>query len=443
MTWRVGSSTTNTMPGVSIAASRAGRLVLARSYGWAHVTERRPLTPDHCIATGSCTKLLTTMAVLTAVEAGLTSLETPVYTIRAGDTIARHGLTSAQFQQESNRATGKGFRPVCVSGYGEGAGTRFAAIWEKRPGPAWRARHGMSGAYYQVEVARVHAQLLAEAGTHGLVGVQRAGLTSAAVEREDQLPAQSLVQGLPTDECLELADQRGVPAAGEVGLDAVLHDLQALRVQPAGVTAERGEPVEAHEGGSTPQPERLPQQVRGLRVPGSRQRLPTLASQHPELVDVHLRRGAAEHVAPALGDQQPPPVRPLTVPSAARFQCRPQLGDVAAQHRRCRARRPAVPAVLDQPVVRDDLVRVHREQREDRLRTWTTQGYRASVPHRLRRTQQTYPHVHREAVPSAVCHCVPQQAHGLPVSAGTRGDHPDTGPGCTRSLPDPRAHRGR
>jgi Bacterial tandem repeat domain 1 len=63
--------------------------------------------------------------------------------------VARHGLTSSQYQQEFNKWTGQGFRLSHVSGYRVGSSTLYAAIWEKSAGAALAARHGMTGSDYQ------------------------------------------------------------------------------------------------------------------------------------------------------------------------------------------------------------------------------------------------------------------------------------------------------
>ncbi len=63
--------------------------------------------------------------------------------------VARHGMTSAQYQSEFNTWTSQGFRLTHVSGYDVAGQARFAAIWEKKAGPAWVARHGMTSAQYQ------------------------------------------------------------------------------------------------------------------------------------------------------------------------------------------------------------------------------------------------------------------------------------------------------
>jgi hypothetical protein len=65
--------------------------------------------------------------------------------------VARHGMTSAQYQQEFDKYGKEGYRLVHVSGYGVSGKAHYAAIWEKKSGPAWAARHGMTSAQYQEE----------------------------------------------------------------------------------------------------------------------------------------------------------------------------------------------------------------------------------------------------------------------------------------------------
>lgn len=65
--------------------------------------------------------------------------------------VSRHNLNSAQYQTEFNTWTGKGYRLVQVSGYSDGGQDRYAAIFEKTSGPAWTAKHGLTGAQYQTE----------------------------------------------------------------------------------------------------------------------------------------------------------------------------------------------------------------------------------------------------------------------------------------------------
>lgn len=64
---------------------------------------------------------------------------------------ARHGMTAAVYQQEFDQLVRQGYRLVHVSGYGIGRKDLYAAIWEKCDGPEWVARHRMTSAVYQAE----------------------------------------------------------------------------------------------------------------------------------------------------------------------------------------------------------------------------------------------------------------------------------------------------
>lgn len=68
------------------------------------------------------------------------------------DWVARHNMTGSGYQSEFDNWVGQGYRLTQISGYEAGNSTRFAALWEKKAGPAWRARHGMTSADYNAEV---------------------------------------------------------------------------------------------------------------------------------------------------------------------------------------------------------------------------------------------------------------------------------------------------
>jgi hypothetical protein len=74
-----------------------------------------------------------------------------IWTHGPGDAfVARHGLTSAQYQEEFDDLTSQGFQLTTVSGYDVGGGARYAAIFERTsPQPAWQARHGLTADQYQ------------------------------------------------------------------------------------------------------------------------------------------------------------------------------------------------------------------------------------------------------------------------------------------------------
>ena len=72
---------------------------------------------------------------------------------------ARHGLTSAQYQATFNQLVAEGYKPVLVSGYSDGAQDRYAAIFRQIPGaPAWQARHGLTSAQYQTTLDQLVAE---------------------------------------------------------------------------------------------------------------------------------------------------------------------------------------------------------------------------------------------------------------------------------------------
>jgi len=61
-------------------------------------------------------------------------------------------MPGASYQQEFNPWTSKGFRLSHVSGYAVGSETQYAAIFEKpASSPAWVARHGLTSSQYQAE----------------------------------------------------------------------------------------------------------------------------------------------------------------------------------------------------------------------------------------------------------------------------------------------------
>lgn len=92
-------------------------------------------TPRHC-----CKLAASALALV-----GLSMMALPA---AAAPWAARHGLTSAQYQDEFEDFSGKGFRLKCISGYDSG-GARFAALWTKAAGPAQAARHGLNPQQYQ------------------------------------------------------------------------------------------------------------------------------------------------------------------------------------------------------------------------------------------------------------------------------------------------------
>ena len=63
--------------------------------------------------------------------------------------VARHGLTSAEYQSAFDTYVGQGFRLVLVNGYQVNNVDYYVAIWEKSLSGPWIARHGMTNIEYQ------------------------------------------------------------------------------------------------------------------------------------------------------------------------------------------------------------------------------------------------------------------------------------------------------
>lgn len=64
--------------------------------------------------------------------------------------VARHDLTERQFQETFDSWAPKGYRPISLSSYPTGAGTRFSiTLTQDKGGPSWKARHGLTSEQYQ------------------------------------------------------------------------------------------------------------------------------------------------------------------------------------------------------------------------------------------------------------------------------------------------------
>lgn len=65
------------------------------------------------------------------------------------DWAARHGITGAEYQGQFDAFASMGFRIRLVNGYTVAGDARYAAIWDKSAGPMPIARHGLSSSEYQ------------------------------------------------------------------------------------------------------------------------------------------------------------------------------------------------------------------------------------------------------------------------------------------------------
>jgi hypothetical protein len=72
--------------------------------------------------------------------------------------VARHNLTSAEYQSVFNSLAAVGYQLISLSGYAIDGQPRYAAIWKQASGPDWIARHGMPRAEFQETFTDLPAQ---------------------------------------------------------------------------------------------------------------------------------------------------------------------------------------------------------------------------------------------------------------------------------------------
>ena len=75
--------------------------------------------------------------------------------------------------------------------------------------------------------ARLEPELLGEQLPPLPIDLECLGLPVRAIERQHELPAQSLTQRLLLDERLELRHELRVPAQGEIGFDPLLESAES------------------------------------------------------------------------------------------------------------------------------------------------------------------------------------------------------------------------
>ena len=199
---------------------------------------------------------------------------------------------------------------------------------------------------------RLDPELLDERAPAVTVGLERLGLSARAVQSNHQLAAQALAERLLADERLELADERSVTAEGELGLDPPFEPDQPQLVEPADRRARKRLVREVGERRPAPESECVAKTLRrhrGLVRLG-------LVEQAREAVEVELVRPGPEHVAG----------RPRLEPFRRAAESLPELRDAHLQRGHARGRRAFRPELVEQPVARDDLVRVQEQEREQR-----------------------------------------------------------------------------
>ena len=200
--------------------------------------------------------------------------------------------------------------------------------------------------------AGVDAEPVHERGPRLAVGLERLGLAIRAVQRQDELRTQALAQGLGGDERVELRHQRGVAAERELRIEASLQRDQPQLLETTGLAPRERLVGEIRERGSAPETERFSEDGGGAgAVPLAEQPL-SLADEALEPLGVDLAFPEAEQVP---GRARDDPVRAQRLPERVHLHLERALGG-----RRGRLS----PHGVDQPIRRDDLVRIQRETRE-------------------------------------------------------------------------------
>ncbi len=145
---------------------------------------------------------------------------------------------------------------------------------------------------------------LVEARAEVPVGGERVRLAAEPVEREHLLAAQALAQRVLGDQRLELARERRVLAAREVGLDALLERQDAQLLEAPHLALRERLIAELAQDRAAPQRERLAERLRRLgRAAGREQRAAVLVAAR-EALGVELVRLDVEPVAARLGAQR-------------------------------------------------------------------------------------------------------------------------------------------
>ena len=181
------------------------------------------------------------------------------------------------------------------------------------------------------------------------VGAERFGLPPAAVQGEHQLPVQALAQRVHRDQRLELADDVGVTAQRQVGLDPVFGRAEPELLQPPGLHLRERLAAEVAEGGAAPELKRRAQ-ARGSRSRLVRRELAAALPDQPlEPVRVEL----------AVVDLQAVRTRPGQQHGRAESLAEP--GDVHLKAALRARRRLIAPQVVDEGSARDRLVRVQQQ----------------------------------------------------------------------------------
>ena len=224
---------------------------------------------------------------------------------------------------------------------------------------------------------RLDPELVNQLATRALIALKRIRLPARSIQREHQLRLEAFSQRVLAHQRLELADQRGVPAEREIGVDPILERREALLLQPRSLALRKRLIREVRQRRPAPQRQRLPQpSARELRIT-LRERVAALRHARLESVRIELPRLQLEHVPAASGHEQ-------TI-----TQGLAQIRDVHL-HGLCRAAGRALsPQLIDQAINRDNLPPVQQQHRQHSPLLWGPERQRTIVVDDLQRPKDS------------------------------------------------------
>ena len=234
----------------------------------------------------------------------------------------------------------------------------------------------------------VDAELLDQDRPGPLVGQQRIGLPTRAVQGQQQLGPQPLPQRLLADQPFQLGHQLPVAAQPQVGLDPILQRDQPQLGQAVALGRADVSVQELLERPTAPQPQRLTQQRPCVFGRPFGERAARLGGQLLEPRRVQRSGRHPQQVARLAGDQHL--AGGATGP--ARLQRPPQPLDVRLQGLGGGWRRLLPPQPPDERLHRHDLVGSCQQQGQQQTFLLPPQHHRAVVSLDLQRPEHPEPH---------------------------------------------------
>ena len=200
--------------------------------------------------------------------------------------------------------------------------------------------------------AGIEAELLDEHGTGATERLERVGLTARAVEGEHQVGVQLLAVGVLADQLLQLGDDRGVLAEGEIQLEPVLERGQPDALQAGALGREPPEQLHVGQRRPAEEAERLAEGGGGLGEVAGGALAPGVLDVTFEAIEVEGAGRQLHRVAGRLGHDR------LVLAEHA-----PELRDVHLQRLGGRRGRLVAPQLVDQPVGGDHAVAMAEQER--------------------------------------------------------------------------------